>query len=79
MALTKRIIKKSTEKKSDKNEKLFCYVCKKEIKEDQKSFNGTGKDGKPVGRHDRCSTGSSNWLKSDIAKSSKFYDLYKDK
>jgi len=68
--------------KKEAEEEEVCYVCKKQVHPILKSaidvsnnWRYKSSDGILV-RHSRCSIGSFSWLKSDVAKTSKFYRYY---
>ena len=55
----------------------ICWVCNREvIPNDIYSVKGKDQADNTIIRHSKCAIGSTNWLRSNVAKQSKFYKLY---
>ena len=70
--------------KKEAEEEEVCYVCKKQVHPILKkgsaidvsnNWRYKSSDG-ILARHGGCAIGSFSWLKSDVAKTSKFYRYY---
>ena len=63
--------------KKEAEEEEVCYVCKKQVHPIDVSNNWRYKSSDGIlARHSRCTIGSFSWLKSDVAKTSKFWKYY---
>jgi hypothetical protein len=56
-----------------KTPEKLCYVCSKPVRGNDYISISTD-----IFRHKKCAVGSSNWLKSQVAEQSDFYNLFKD-
>ena len=76
-------------KRTQENPDEICWVCNKPIctvfKMIKKQFRditiavtGKDKEGNKIVRHGDCHIGSHYWLRSEGAKQSRFYHLYKE-
>ena len=57
--------------------KIRCWVCERIVDIDRQDSVIYETENDLIGRHGRCAVGSTNWLKSDVAKKSKFYKYFK--
>ena len=74
LKLTKKIERVKLIKKSQED---ICWVCERDVgPNDIYSVIGKNRNGDPIIRHSKCCIGSDRWLRSPIAKESKFYKLY---
>ena len=82
----RKLIKKTRLKLTKKIERVklikkfqdICWVCERDVSpNDIYAIIGRNRNGDPIIRHSKCTIGSDRWLRSQIAKESKFYKLYK--